>query len=150
MKLKIYLDTSVISARFDDRNPDRRMLTEEFWMRIPQYEVYVSALTLEEIDKTKEDTLKQKMQFCISTFTVVKETPEVITLANELLQYQAVPPTSLEDAYHIAYAVVSGMNYLLSWNFRHLVRLKTKEVMRMVATWRGYSPIEIIAPPQLI
>jgi len=53
MKLKIYLDTSVISAQFDDRNPDRRMLTEEFWMRIPQYEVYVSDLTLDEIEKTR-------------------------------------------------------------------------------------------------
>lgn len=119
-------------------------------MRIPQYEVYVSDLTLDEIKKNKNPILTEKMQLCIKSFTVIKETPEVIELANEFLQFHAVPPTSLEDAYHIAYAVVAGTNYLLSWNFRHLVRLKTREVVRMVTTWRGYSPIEIIAPPQLI
>jgi predicted nucleic acid-binding protein len=150
MKLKIYLDTSVIAARFDDRNPDRRMLTEDFWTRIPQYEVYVSDLTLDEIEKNKNPILIEKMQLCAKSFTVLKKSEEVMALMKELMYYNAVPQNSSEDAYHLAVAVVAGMDYLLSWNFRHLVRLKTREIMRMVTTLRGYSPIEIIAPPQLI
>jgi predicted nucleic acid-binding protein len=150
MKLKIYLDTSVISALFDGRNPDRQLLTEKFFAQIPQYEVYISQLTVDEIDKTKNRSLKQKMQLCASSFTVIGETQEVTTLANELVQYNAVPQKSIEDAYHIAYAVVLGVDYLLSWNFRHLVRLKTKDVVRMVTTLQGYRYIDIIAPVELI
>jgi predicted nucleic acid-binding protein len=150
MKLKIYLDTSVISALFDGRNPDRQLLTELFFAQIPQYEVYISQLTVDEIDKTKNRSLKQKMQLCASSFTVMGETQEIITLANELVQYNAVPQKSIEDAYHIAYAVVSRVDYLLSWNFRHLVRLRTKNVVRMVTTLQGYRYIEIIAPVELI
>ncbi len=153
MKLKIYLDTSVISARFDDRNPGRKVLTDNFFRRVTesdQFEVYISDLTIEEITKTKNLELKKQMQSCASFFTVLRsDTQEVITLVNQLLQHQAVPQQSREDAFHIAIAVVAGIDYLLSWNFKHIVRLKTKDIVRMVTTVQGYKPINIIAPTEL-
>ncbi len=153
MKLKIYLDTSVISARFDDRNPGRKVLTDNFFRRVTesdQFEVYISDLTIEEITKTKNLELKKQMQSCASFFTVLRsDTQEVITLVNQLLQHQAVPQQSREEAFHIAIAVVAGIDYLLSWNFKHIVRLKTKDIVRMVTTVQGYKPINIIAPTEL-
>jgi predicted nucleic acid-binding protein len=152
MKLKIYLDTSVISARFDDRNPARKALTENFFNRVmesDEFEVYISELTLDEITKTKNQELKHQMQLCTLSFTVLRQNAtEVVELANQLLQYQAVPQQSREDAFHIAIAVVSGIDYLLSWNFKHIVRLKTKDIVRMVTTVHGYKPINIIAPTE--
>ena len=50
--MKIYLDTSVISALFDDRNPERKALTEEFFSKIEAYSTYISELTIAEIEKT--------------------------------------------------------------------------------------------------
>jgi len=153
MKLKIYLDTSVISARFDDRNPGRKVLTENFFHHVTesnQFEIYISDLTMDEITKTKNLELKKQMQLCASFFTVLRsDTQEVITLVNQLLQHQAVPQQSREDAFHIAIAVVAGIDYLLSWNFKHIVRLKTKDIVRMVTTVQGYKPINIIAPTEL-
>ena len=52
MKLKIYLDTSVFSAYFDDRAQDRRAQTVEFWERLAAYEASTSELAREELEKT--------------------------------------------------------------------------------------------------
>ena len=87
---------------------------------------------------------------CVKSFTVLTETPEVVALVDKLLQNHAVPPSSYADAYHLAIAIVSGMDYLLSWNFKHIVRLKTKDIVRVTATVQGYRPIDIIAPTELI
>ena len=60
----------------------------------------------------------------------------MIELAKEYVKYGAVPESYPEDAYHIAVAVLNEMDYLLSWNFRHIVRRRTKDVVRMVNTLR--------------
>jgi predicted nucleic acid-binding protein len=125
-------------------------LTENFFAQLHNFEVYISDLTLDEIAKNKNESFKEKMHGCVVPFTVLWKTDKVIILAKELVQNHAVPQQSEADAYHIAIAVVSRMDYLLSWNFKHLVRLKTKEVVRQLTILHGYHPLEIIAPPELI
>lgn len=66
------------------------------------------------------------------------------------LDYEAVPPNYEEDSLHIAVAVFNGMDYILSWNFRHLVRNKTRDVVRMVNSLNGFRNIEIISPPEIL
>ena len=83
-------------------------------------------------------------------FKILKINNEMETLAVEFIKAGAVPKNSIEDAYHIAIAVIYGMDYLLSWNFRHIVRLKTRDIVRMVISLKEYKPIEIIPPPELI
>jgi len=150
MKPKIYLDTSVISAQFDTRNPARQQLTDNFFSQLNKFEVYISELTLDELAKTPQPDLKEQMLSWVKPFTVLTETPEVVVLVWELLKNHAVPPNSQADAYHLAIAIVSGIDYLLSWNFKHIVRLKTKDIVRMIATVQGYRSLEIIAPTELI
>jgi len=74
----------------------------------------------------------------------------MIELAKEYVKYGAVPESYPEDAYHIAVAVLNEMDYLLSWNFRHIVRRRTKDVVRMVNTLRKLKQIEIITPGELL
>ena len=64
--MKVYLDTSVFSALFDARNPERKELTKEFFSNIRDYEVYSSNLTRIEIDKIPDNELREKMQKEIS------------------------------------------------------------------------------------
>jgi len=90
------------------------------------------------------------MQLFTLPFIVLKNNEQVNHLSDELIQQGAVPENSIEDAYHIAIAVVFGMDYLLSWNFRHIVRLKTQDIVRMITTLKGYCPIKIITPAELI
>ncbi len=148
--MKIYLDTSVISALFDDRNPERKALTEQFFSNIGIYDTYISELTIAEIEMTPDKTLRNKMKNAIKNFYILEIDEYVEELAKEYIKYGAIPKSYLEDAYHIAVATLSEMDYLLSWNFRHLVRKRTKDIVRMVNTLRNLKYLEIIAPAELL
>ncbi len=146
----MYLDTSVISALFDDRNPERQALTEEFFSRIDIYDVYISELTIAEIESTPDQSLKNKMKQIIKDFSVLEINESVEELAKECVNYGAVPESYQEDAYHIAVAILNEMDYLISWNFRHIVRRITKDIVRMISTLRNLKQVEIAAPGELL
>jgi len=148
--MKMYLDTSVISALFDDKNPERQALTEEFFSRIDIYDVYISELTIAEIESTPDQSLKNKMKQVIKDFSVLEISESVEELAKECVNYGAVPESYQEDAYHIAVAILNEMDYLISWNFRHIVRRITKDIVRMISTLRNLKQVEIAAPGELL
>lgn len=148
--MKMYLDTSVISALFDDRNPERQALTEEFFSRIDIYDVYISELTIAEIESTPDQSLKNKMKQIIKDFSVLEINESVEELAKECVNYGAVPESYQEDAYHIAVATLNEMDYLISWNFRHIVRRITKDIVRMISTLRNLKQVEITTPGELL
>lgn len=58
--MKIYLDTSVISALFDDKNPERKVLTEEFFSIKKDFQIYISEISLAEIKKTQISRFEKK------------------------------------------------------------------------------------------
>jgi len=82
------------------------------------------------------------MRQAIKEFSILEINESVEELAKEYVKYGAVPESYPEDAYHIAVAVLNEMDYLLSWNFRHIVRRRTKDVVRMVNTLRKLKQIE--------
>jgi predicted nucleic acid-binding protein len=149
-KLKVYLDTSVISAFFDNKNPERKSLTESFFQEINNYDVFISDITIAEIEKTPDISLKEKMNTKIADFSTIELTDEIESLANDIVQKGAIKDSYLEDAYHIAIAILNNMDFLLSWNFRHIVRKKTRDIVRMICTLNNLKQIEIITPAELL
>ena len=65
------------------------------------------------------------------------------------IQCGIFPEKYTSDANHVAIAVVHGIGYLASWNFRHLVKVNTRREVNLVNALEGYNPIEIVAPPEL-
>jgi hypothetical protein len=59
------------------------------------------------------------------------------------------PQKYYDDALHVAIASVNQVSILLSWNFRHLVKLKTRRMVSLVNVHEDYMPVEIISPPEL-
>ena len=59
-------------------------------------------------------------------------TDDVEWIAGEYIRHGAVPEGYPEDAYHIAIAVINGVDCLLSWNFKHIVRRRTRDIVTMV------------------
>jgi predicted nucleic acid-binding protein len=148
--MRIYLDTSVFSALFDVRNPERQELTKEFFSKIDEYEVFISNLTRIEIDKTPDKDLREKMQEQVSEITIVPSTSAVQQLTEEYIRYEAISGNYIEDAYHIAIAVVNNLDIVASWNFRHIVRRKTKDIVSMVNGKNNYKHVEIMTPAELL
>ena len=149
-KLKAYLDTSVISALFDNKNLERKSLTESFFQEIDHYDIFISDITIAEIEKTPDIALKNKMKNKIADFSIINLTNEIENLANEIVQKGAIKDSYLEDSFHIAIAILNEMDYLLSSNFRHIVRKKTKDIIRMISTLNNLKQIEIITPAELL
>lgn len=148
-KMKIYLDTSVPSAYYDDEKPERQELTKEFWSKIKNTKIYISELVNQELDLIEDESLKKKMFNLIENFEVLKLTEEIKKLADEYVQERVVPEKFKNDAVHIAAATIENVNSLVSWNFKHLVNIKTRQMVNLVNLKKGYKPIEIIAPPEL-
>lgn len=125
-KMRVYLDTSVISALFDKRNPERKSLTESFFKEIEKFEAYISEITIAGVKRVPDLELQSKLRTTTSQFLLLSLSDDVEQLAKEYIRYGAVPEGYSEDAYRIAIAVINEMDYLLSWNFKHIVRRKTK------------------------
>ena len=60
-----------------------------------------------------------------------------------------MPEKYISDAEHVSVATVNRMDYVCSWNFRHLVKVSTRREVNLVNALQGYGPVEIIAPPEL-
>ena len=71
-------------------------------------------------------------------------------LSKDYIRYGAIPEGYPEDAYHVAIAVVNNLDIVLSWNFRHIVRRKTKDIVNMVNTMNNFKHIEIMTPAELL
>ena len=88
--MKVYLDTSVLSALFDARNPERQELTKEFFSRIDEHEVFISELTRVEIEETPDEELRDKMRGVIADVHVLPSQEAVEQLSGEYVKQGAV------------------------------------------------------------
>lgn len=144
MKLRIYLDTSVISAYVDDRLPERMGATIDFWGRLPEYEVCISELAVAEVRATREADRRQQMEDLIRPFEVLVVEEGSRRLAQEYVRRGVFSPATIEDALHVAIAVVHRQDILVSWNFRHLVNRRRRALINEVNILAGYPTIEIV------
>ena len=149
MRLRLYLDTSVISAYMDDRMPERRWATLEFWGRLREFDVSISELTVTEVRATGAVGPRRQMEELIAPFEVLPVGEEDRALAREYVRRGVFSPATMDDALHVAVAVVSRRDLLVSWNFRHLVNRRRRALVNEVSISLGYPTIEIIAPPEL-
>jgi hypothetical protein len=148
-KLRIYLDTSVISACVDTREVMRQQLTSEFWRRLPSYQPCISPLVVEEIRSTVDPVRRDEMLFLARPLTVIEWQPEMEELSGRYVAAGAFAPAMRQDARHVAACTVAGIPVLLSWNFRHLVNRTRRIRVNLVNSEQGYGQLEIIAPPEL-
>jgi predicted nucleic acid-binding protein len=149
-RLMVYLDTSVVSAYVDERDPARQELTRQFWARLPDYDGAVSPIVLEEIRSTSEAARREHMLSLIGPLRVVPWEPEMDQLARHYVARAAFTPALLQDARHVAACTVAGIPVLVSWNFRHLVNRTRRIRVNLVNSEQGYGQIEILAPPEML
>ena len=148
MKSKIYLDTSVISALYDERTPERLSMTLSFWKQLNAYEVVISDLVLEELERANEQ-VRDKMLAAIKDFIVLKVSKQAEELAQIYINQGIFPEKYFDDALHVALASVNQIGILISWIFTHLVKLKTRRLVSIVNLAENFIPVEIISPPEL-
>jgi len=151
-KLKIYLDTSVVSHLDAPDTPDRMHDTFAFWDEIllGLFSVFISDVTIEEIERCAEPK-KSKLYGFLGSIAVsrIEETEEAIILTNKYMEFGVLKEKSRDDCRHIALATVNECDYIVSWNFKHFVNIKTIDKVQAVNKLLGYNEIRIVPPPML-
>lgn len=148
-KNKVYLDTSVPSAYLDNQNLERRKLTREFWYKLRNYEIYISKITIKELKQIKDNKVRRNILKLVKNFKKLALTQEAKILGKEYIKNKIIPKKFEADAFHIAITSVNEIDFLVSWNFKHIVNIRTKRLVNFVNVKEGYRPIEIVAPPEL-
>ena len=150
VKSKVYLDTTVPSAYFDGRTPDRQRLTRAFWsVRLSDFDALISEVVLLEVEDTPDPVRRREMLELVDDLEVLPFTEEADALAQEYVGRGVFSERYGADANHVAIAVVHNLGYLASWNFSHLVKVRTRREVNLVNALEGYGPVEIVAPPEL-
>jgi predicted nucleic acid-binding protein len=122
-KESLYLDTSVPSAYYDERAKERQDSTIKFWKDVlPNYKVYVSEITVKELDNTKDETLKKKFRDLTKNFKVLKVNKKIRDLAGVYIEKGIFPEKYIDDALHVAIASYHEISYMISWNFEIWLR----------------------------
>ena len=150
---KIYLDTSVISHIEAPDAPEKQADTRKLWAMIQdgEYEAFLSpigVLELENCPEPKQSTLTRQLKTI--KYTLLQETDEVIELATQYLNAGILQKKSFDDCQHIAYACVYNCDMVVSWNFKHMVNIKTIMGVKSVNALAGYKEMSIYSPTMLI
>jgi len=152
-KQKIYLDTSVIS-HLDQRDAlDKMDDTLLLWEEIKSglYDVYISQVTMVEILGNKQPKLELLLKFLAEiNYNLIDISKEMETYADALIADGILTTKSRADCLHIASAVIYDCDQLLSWNFKHILRIKTVNGVRSVSARLGYKGIDIIPPSMIV
>jgi len=152
-KLKIYLDTSIISHLYAKDAPERMSDTLELWRQIKDgiYDVLISNITFEEISHCNEPKRSIMADFISQIeFSNEDETRESLELVDNYLKFGVLNSKSRDDLRHISLATVCKCDIIASWNFKHFVNIKVINKVQAVNKYEGYSEIQIFPPNMII
>ncbi len=149
MKLRVYVDTSVFSALIDERAPERCAETEEFFARLGELDASTSLLARDELEQTPEGGRRAQLLGLLDGLTVHPVSDEALALARRYVDGGVFGPVTFSDAVHVAVAVLTGQDVVVSWNFKHLVNRRRRAKVNEVNVSMGLRTIEIVAPPEL-
>jgi predicted nucleic acid-binding protein len=152
-KLKIYFDTSVLNFYYANDSPKEMLATRKLFEQIKKgiYECYISDVVLAEVEKAEEE-IKNRLKSLIVEYElkVLRVDEEVIALFEKYVEANIIPAKYENDILHIAVSVVNQLDVILSWNFEHIVKLKTKNEVNGINLLLGYRQIQIATPMEVI
>jgi hypothetical protein len=148
-KLRIYADTSVFGGCFDEEfQVESRKLFDA--VRGGAFILVVSDAVLAELQGAPRKVRDIARGLDPATVEFVAITTEVENLRDAYLSAGVVGPDSREDAEHIAIAVVSGVDLVASWNFKHIVHYDKIAGYNAVNLLNGYRPVQIFSPKEIV
>ncbi|HXK27391.1 MAG TPA: type II toxin-antitoxin system VapC family toxin [Candidatus Binatia bacterium] len=154
MASSAYVETSVISYYTARPSRDivtaaRQTLTQEWWEDARQrFDLYVSVLVVEEAKAGGVEAAQRRL-VAISGLPILEINDDAERLGKRLMEERAIPFSRAEDALHISLAAVHGMDFLLTWNFRHINNAEMKARIRTAIETVGYECPVICSPEEL-
>jgi predicted nucleic acid-binding protein len=142
----------VISHLDQPKKPIEQEYSLRLWDAVAcgEYEVWISDVVLEEIKRCEPEKTKRLLQYLSDIkhheYTM---TPESETFAESIIERKILPPRCIEDSQHIAAAIFSKSDFLLSWNLKHLANSKTNQKIRFIVVEECKQELAIVKPSVL-
>lgn len=154
LKPLVYIESSVISYLVSRPSRDvviagRQAISHDWWENHRhRFDLRISALIEEEISRGDSLAAQRRLQL-IKDIPSLSISDEAVNLAKLLLSQGVVPKGSEEDALHISVASAQGVEYLLTWNFKHINNAEMKSGIFRVVESCGYACPQICSPEEL-
>ena len=155
MKPRVYIETTVIS--YLTARPARDIViaghqqsTRDWWATASErFELVISELVREEAGAGDPDAVRARLTL-LASLALLDATAEAQELAERLVSASAVPEAAIRDAAHIAIAAANGIEYLVTWNFRHIANAVTRPRIESVCRQAGFESPVICTPEELM
>lgn len=155
MNPTVYIETSVVS--YLTARPSRDIVaaayqevTREWWRSAQdKFVLCASALVMSEARTGDPKAARARLEI-LAALPLLDATGPAVDLTRRLLDEGAVPRTAAEDAAHIAIAAANGVDYLVTWNFRHIANATMRSRIEEVCRRSGYGPPVICTPSELV
>jgi hypothetical protein len=150
----VYVETSVVgylTARSREAVVflARQELTREWWFRRrANYDLAISQLVLDEAARGDDQAAAERLRLLAGIPVLGTEDPRIDAIADELLAARLLPEKARSDATHMAIGTVHAVDYLLTWNCKHIANAATLPKVYRLLTNMGYSPPLIVTPEE--
>lgn len=156
MKRSVYVETTIISYlvgwlnRNDLQVAANQEFTRRWWTtRRGDFELFASAAVIDEAGDGDPELAAERLRF-LENLTMLALTPAAHALKRDLVRLSAIPEKAEADALHIATAAVHGIEYLLTWNCRHIANAVILPSVYEVCRAAGYEPPFVCTPQELM
>lgn len=153
---KVYIETSVVSYYTSKTSRDiviagHQVSTKDFWNKLITNELIpvISALVIKEASQGDLEIAKKRRD-AIQSFIVLDISKEAEELSNLLIAKHGIPNECPEDALHIAIASVANIDFIATWNFKHLNNPFTKNKIKDIIENAGYICPVLASPEELL
>ena len=151
----VYIETSVVS--YLTARPSASLIaaahqriTRDWWdFHRSRFEQFISALVIDEASRGDRDAAARRLA-ALEDFSILEATQSAAELVDILISEGALPAVARDDATHVAIAAVHGINYLVTWNCRHIDNAEIKPLLRSLCAVHGYVCPEICTPEELM
>lgn len=150
----VYIETTIVSYLVATPSRDailaaHQQLTRQWWQdQRSAYHSLVSGETLVEAARGDAEQARLRLE-ALKDLPILPITLEVENLADIILQSGSLPATARSDAIHVAAATLAGVEFLLTWNVRHLANPHLQKQLRALMAARGLTLPEICTPIEL-
>ena len=145
MKQRIYIDTSVFGGYFDEEFSNHTIPLFDR-LKNNEFTLLFSSVTQDELENAPEKVKQLVKSIKTDSTEFLDTTDEAVDLATEYITEKVVGQTSYADCLHIALATINRADFLVSWNFKHIVNVQRIRGYNSINIKNGYRQIEIRSP----
>ncbi|MBF0186155.1 MAG: type II toxin-antitoxin system VapC family toxin [Magnetococcales bacterium] len=154
MKPRLYLETSIVSylAAMPSRDlvvAAHQQITHEWWAERHRYELFVSELVIQEIAMGDRSAAQRRLSL-VDSIPVLAVDADAVALSRQLQEYAMLPAKANVDSLHISLAALQQVEYLLTWNCRHIANSRTRRAIDNILKIRDMPSPAIVTPEELL